>query len=146
MPGNGRVASPLPQPCGLGTGYVCWLTLCHESNSIRAINLGCHSLVGEWAWAAFLPSCLLLPSVPPSKYLASELLEMSRAWCQPDFQLARMGGAGGQAPAPPALPGTGLRYPALLTRDPRAPSRGASTVSSPRTASAAETPTCAWKS
>ena len=42
---------------------------------------------------------------------------MSRAWCQPGSQPARTGGAGGQAPAPSALPGVGFSCPALLTGD-----------------------------
>ena len=129
-----------PRPSGWGTASGRSLLMCHKPNSIRAINLSCHSAVGEWAWAPFLPSFLLLPRLPPSKYLASELLEMSRAWRQPDSQLARMGGAGGQAPAPWAVTGVGLSCPALLTGDPWAGARGAGARSPPRPESAAETP------
>lgn len=89
----------------------------------------------------FLQSSLPLPRFPPSKYLASKLLEMSWAWCQPDFQLARLGGAEGQAPAPRTLTGVGLLCRASLTGGNLwAGSRGASARSAPRPESAAETP------
>lgn len=58
---------------------------------------------------------------------------MSRAWCQPDFQLARTGGAEGQAPAPSTLAGMEFWCGTLLMG-------GASAGSAPRPESAVETP------
>lgn len=65
---------------------------------------------------------------------------MSWAWGQPDFQLARMGGTKGQAPAPSPLSGLGLLCGASHWGHLWAGSKGANSQSAPRPESAVETP------